>query len=388
MQIGLVEIGALGVSGGLLVWTWGLYTAWMVSRARRIQSVTLLPPRPLSFSIVIATRDDPGIVAARVENLRTLPDHNRPTDIILAVDSGGAWALAEYQSALGEDVRVVPGDPSGGKSAGLNAGVRASSCDIVVLADSKQLFVAGSLDALIAAFREPGVAGVSGTVRQSSGDRTLDAYWRTDTLVRRGQSAAHSVVTTTGQIAAFLRTAYPTLPDGLICDDLYATASVIMHGHRVTFAEHAIALDDRTFTRTQNLQRKIRTLSGLVQVCQVMPAVLNPVRNPIWIHFVSQKLLRLVTPILVMVAGWALLSLTLSLFLPVGIARLFALAAFIPLFSVWLSIDSAAALLGPAAFLWVLLVALYNGLRKHYDVWHAHAPTTHSLLSSLAEPPP
>ncbi len=373
--MGLIEIGTLGASGGLLVWTWGLYTAWMVWRARHIQPVPLLPPHPVSFSIVIATRDDPQVIAERVENLRTLPDHNRPTDIILAVDSRAEWSLAEYRSALGADVRIVQGDVSGGKSAGLNAGVRASSCDIVVLADSRQLFVAGSLDALLAAFLEPGVAGVSGTVRQSSGDRTLDAYWRTDTLVRRGQSAAHSVVTTTGQISAFTRTVYPTLPDGLICDDLYATAAVIMQGHRVTFTEHAIALDDRTFTRTQNLQRKIRTLSGLVQVCQLLPAVLNPVRNPIWIHFVSQKLLRLATPVLVMIAGWALLSLTLGFLLPVGTARLIALVAFIPLLSVWLSIETAAALLGPAAFLWVLLVALYNGLRRHYDVWHAHPST-------------
>ena len=385
MRIGLIELGALGVSSGLLVWTWGLYTAWMAWRARHAQALPTLPAHAVSFSVVIATRDDPAVLAVRVDNLRALPDRNRPADIILAVDSRAEWSLADYEAALGADVRVVQGDAPGGKSAGLNAGVRASSRDIVVLADSKQQFVAGSLDALLAAFLEPNVAGVSGTVRQSSGDSALDAYWRTDTLVRRGQSAAHSVVTSTGQIAAFLRTSYPTLPDDLICDDLYATAAVIMQGHRVTFTEHAIALDDRTFTRTQNLQRKIRTLSGLVQVCQLLPTVLNPARNPIWIHFVSQKLLRLVTPVLVMIAGWALLSLTLSVALPVGAARLIALVAFIPLLSVRLSIDRAAAWLGPAAFLWVLLVALYNGLRRHYDVWHAHPTVQLAADSAVAE---
>ncbi len=377
-MVGSIEMAVLGVTSGLLVWTWGLYTAWMVWRSGRSRPTHSASAGPRSFSIVIATRDDPSVVAARVENLRAIPDRQRPVDIIVAVDDRAGWPVAAYEAALGRDVRVVPGDAPGGKSAGLNAGVRAATTDVVVLADSKQLFVAGSLDALMAAFDETRVAGVSGTVRQSSGDRALDAYWRTDTLVRRGQSAAHSVVTTTGQISAFLRSAYPVLPTDLICDDLYATAAVIMQGHRVTFAEQAVALDDRTFSRAQNLQRKIRTLSGLVQVCQLLPSVLNPVRNPIWIHFVSQKLLRLLTPVLAMTAAWAGLSLLLRLALPVASARLIGLITFVPLLSVGLSIESAAAWLGPAAFLWIPLVALSNGLRRHYDLWHTHASASRS----------
>ena len=375
----LPELIVLFLSVALLAWTWAVYTALMVSRAKRavVTAGRSAPPAaiPRSFSVVVATRDEPSVIVARVRNLLDLPDRRQATDIIVAVDHRATWPLSAYRDALGTTARVVAGDAPGGKATALNAGVRASACDVVVLADSKQFFEPGSIDALMDALSEPGVGGVSGTVRQSSGDATLDAYWRTDTLIRRGQSADHSVVTTTGQISAFMRTQYPTLPDNLICDDLYATAAVVMQGQRVTFAEHAVAIDDRTFTRTQNLQRKIRTLSGLVQVCQLLPAIMSPSRNPIWMHFVSQKLLRLATPLLLMTAGWATVSIMLPLVFSAeaSTARLVALVAFLPLLTVALPIGVAARVFGPAAFLWVLLVALYNGLRRDFDVWHSHA---------------
>lgn len=369
----LPEFLVLAASAGVIAWTWLFYTAMMLRRTSRVSGVERKSPDALTLSVIIATRDDPDVIYARVQNLLELGDTNRPLEILVAVDPRSEWLPDAYRARLGDRATVIVGDRPGGKAAGLNAGVRAARGSVVVLADSRQMFAPGSLDALVAGMSVEGVAGVSGTVKQSSSDAALDAYWRADTRVRVGQAAVHSVVTTTGQIAAFMRSEYPVLPPDLICDDLYATAFVVMRGHRVTLAENAIAIDDRTFTRTQNLQRKIRTLSGLVQVCQLMPSVLNPSKNPVWLHFVSQKVLRLATPIVVMIGGWATLAIVLRSGFPAGTARIVALVAFLPLLTVTMPIGFAAAVLGPAAFLWTPLVALYNGLRRHYDVWHAHA---------------
>jgi len=380
-----VEWSVLFLMVGLLSWTWVVYTALMASRARRNGGAAPRRAIDTTVSVVIATREDPAMVRARVQNILELPDRTRVDDIVVAVDQGAAWPLDAYTEVLAGVAHVVEGDPARGKAAGLNAGVRACVHDVFVLADSQQRFVNGSIDALMVAFAEPGVGAVSGTVRIESGDPALDAYWRTDTLVRRGQSAAHSVVTTTGQISAFRRATYPVLPDGLICDDLFATTAVIMQGHRVTFAPDAIALDFRTFSRAQNLQRKIRTLSGLVQVCQLQPAILNPFANPIWMHFMSQKILRLLTPLLAMAAGWCMISLGLQHFWPAVwspvSARLVSLIAFAPLLTVGLSVDTASALLGPTAFLWIPMVALYNGIRRDYNVWQRHPSPGHTAAS-------
>lgn len=369
----LPEFITLSLAAGALAWTWLFYTAMMLRRSSPTLAPPAKPAEPITLSVIVATRDDPEVIDARVQNLLELGDVNRPLEIIVAVDPRSEWTADAYRARLGDRAIVIVGGRPGGKAAGLNAGVRVARGTVVVLADSRQMFVPGSLDALVSAMTVEGVAGVSGTVRQSSSDAALDAYWRADTRVRVGQAAVHSVVTTTGQIAAFRRSEYPVLPPDLICDDLYATAYVVMRGHRVTLAEDAIAIDDRTFTRTQNLQRKIRTLSGLVQVCQLLPQVLNPRKNPVWVHFMSQKVMRLLSPIFVMIGGWATFALVLRAVLPPEQARVVALIAFLPLLTVRMPIRFAAAVLGPAAFLWTPLVALYNGLRRHYDVWHSHA---------------
>ena len=49
----------------------------------------------------------------------------------------------------------------------------------------------------------------------------------------------------------------------------------------------------------------MRTLSGNLQLAAVLPQSLLPWRNPIWVQFVSHKLLRLVVP-------WVLIAVLLS----------------------------------------------------------------------------
>jgi biofilm PGA synthesis N-glycosyltransferase PgaC len=49
----------------------------------------------------------------------------------------------------------------------------------------------------------------------------------------------------------------------------------------------------------------VRTLSGNFQLLGRLPAALTPWRNPIWLQFVSHKLLRLAAP-------WALLTMLVS----------------------------------------------------------------------------
>jgi cellulose synthase/poly-beta-1,6-N-acetylglucosamine synthase-like glycosyltransferase len=363
-------------SAALLVWTWVVYSAWMVraGRSTALHNTTRQPhvlPLP-TVSVIIATREAPSVLVPRIENIRDTCGSARIGEIIVAVDSTASFELTSYELALGEEVRIVAGDPPGGKAATLNAGVRASCNDAIVLADSLQSFTEGSIPALLAVLVGDNVGGVSGTVRQNSGDVALDTYWRADSLIRAGQSARHSVVTSTGQIAAFWKRSYPVLPNGAICDDLYATTRIVLAGQHVRFTPDAVAVDTRTFTRAQNLQRKVRTLTGLMQVMRLLPQILNPFANPMWMHFVTQKLLRILTPLLVMGAGWAVVSLAASQWMHPTPSRILALITFAPLSTVGLPTQLAARLFGPASFFWAALVAVVNGVRGRFDVWEQH----------------
>jgi len=349
--------------------------AWLLrSRSRRVAH-----PTARSVSVVLATRHPPGVVAARVRDLLATGYSRDLLEIIVAVDATATDELAEYAALLPAGVRVVAGDPPGGKAVTLNAAVRAATSDLVVFADSAQRFDAATIPAFVQFLEHEEFGAVSGAYRigpETTG-AVLRAFWGLETVIRRAEARLHSLVAVTGAIYAIRRRLWRPLPAGLICDDLYVPLQVAATGLRVGFCEAALASDDRTFDHRQEFARKVRTLTGLLQVCRWFPWVLAPWRNPVWLQFVCHKLLRLATPYLLVIAlvaaapvwaGWAAAlwpaaAVLLALVAMVAVARpaqtqrILAKATW----AIWLQ---AAA-----------IVATLNGLRGRWDVWQ-HAPSS------------
>jgi biofilm PGA synthesis N-glycosyltransferase PgaC len=83
-----------------------------------------------------------------------------------------------------------------------------------------------------------------------------------------------------------------------------------MQGYRTIHEKRAVAYDRLPERARDEFRRKVRTLAGNFQLAARLPHSLLPWRNPVWLQFVSHKLLRLAVP-------WALLALlALSAILP------------------------------------------------------------------------
>jgi hypothetical protein len=153
---------------------------------------------------------------------------------------------------------------------------------------------------------------------------------------------------------------------------LYIPMELVLRGHRVGFARDAQAIDDRRFEASQEYQRKVRTLTGVLQVCLWLPAVLLPIRNPIWLQFVCHKLLRLLTPYFVFVTlvaaiGAGVVSLATR---PDDSTPLLAgLALGAPLVIWAVSRRARAAVAMGLAMQLAVVRATWNGLRGDWDVW-------------------
>jgi hypothetical protein len=95
------------------------------------------------------------------------------------------------------------------------------------------------------------------------------------------------------------------MPVGLICDDLWSTYSVVTGGARVAIVPGARVVDPRRFSREQELARRLRTMTGLLQFVLWFPGILSAHRNPMLIDFLLHKLVRPLTPLLLLVTGLA-----------------------------------------------------------------------------------
>jgi cellulose synthase/poly-beta-1,6-N-acetylglucosamine synthase-like glycosyltransferase len=370
---------AAAVSAVTLVAVWLLYPLVMGARAgwaRRWRPPVVSRPEPIAraVSIVVATRDEPAAVRARVEDCLRATNAPARLEVVVAFDPKGGPTPVETVSSAHGTVRYVRGDEPGGKAATLNAGVRAASGDIIVFTDTSQRFHPAAIGALVDAVRETGVGAVSGSLElASNGAASLAAlYWRLERWLRQCEAEVGSSVGVTGAIYAIRKSLWKPLPAGLLLDDLYTPMQIALRGYRVGFVTDARAWETRLPSPSEEYRRKTRTLTGVIQLCAWLPALLNPVRNPLWTEFLFHKLLRFLTPYCAMVIGaWCLV--TAWPFLtgpwatrpsPAAVAVLCVLGLGAARAKPLRALVAQACLLQAA-----VMVATFNGLRGRWDVW-------------------
>ena len=334
--------------------------------------------RSPSVSIILATREDAAAIRTRVENFWTTTYDPAKIEVVVAVDGRSEAAgeiLADSIHPPCRRVQWVRGDEPGGKAAALNAGVRAAHGEVLVFADSHQRFEPEAIPKLVAALGDPRVGAASGSLELpvEEGRRSLVGwYWIFERWLRRNEARVHSTVGVTGAIYAMRRSLWQPLPPGLILDDVYVPMRVVLQGFRVAFARDARALETRRPNNGQEYRRKVRTLTGNFQLCAWLPNVLIPFRNPIWLQFVFHKLLRLLTPYLLLIIGiWFVIATGrwIGNHLPYSAAVLGAVAVLLAAARPGLIRPLRNALYQGALLQAAVVAATINGVRGRWDVW-------------------
>ena len=374
-------VWVIALSLGVLSWTWLLYPVLIgvlarLMPARRVSMPDTLP----TVTAILATRDDVETIAARVTDFFAADYPASQLQVVVGLDSTGASRVASIRAACGtQAVDVIAADTAGGKAAGLNAAVQRASGDILVFSDVQQRFAADAIRVLVSRLlSDPRVAAVGGAL-QLPGDRPgspgrspVEWYWYLERLLRGAEARVHSTVGVSGSIYAMWRSEWVPMPDQLILDDVWLPMQLVLGGRRVDYALDAQAWDARQTSAAQEKVRKVRTLTGNFQLMAWLPAILVPIRNPIWLQFISHKVLRLLTPWLVMAlgvgvigAGWTLVSPTLLPMLLVATAA--------AMTAVLLAPKTRGVAVKAAVWGWTLQVAVVqatvNGVRGRWDVW-------------------
>ena len=262
-----------------------------------------------SVSVVIACHNEAPEIEQRIRNLL---QSDYPADLleIIIVSDGSSDSTAEVARRFaGRRVRVFAYESRMGKAVALNIGVTMAGGEIVVFADARQRFEPQAIRRMVANFADAGVGVVSGELLLQSGDgggagenvaegiaESLGLYWKYEKWIRKNESRTGSVIGATGAIYAIRRALWEPLPPRTILDDVYTPMRIAMLGYRVVFEQSARAYDKATDSPRREFARKVRTLTGNYQLCQLMPRLLLPTSVLVF-QFYSHKLMRLVAPI-------------------------------------------------------------------------------------------
>lgn len=297
-------IAVAAAAAGSLVFIWLGYPAivGLLVRLRGPLAVSRRSPgAPIpTVSVLLATREHTDVIRARIADIMASDFPSAQLEVVVALDVD-ARCLAESLQGAAPRLRIVAAPMPGGKAMALNAAARAASGEILVFADTFQRFAANTIGRLTVLLADPTIGAVSGSLeRGERGSRwhAIALYWRLERWLREREGALYSTIGVTGAVYAMRARDWRPLPAGLILDDLYVPMRLVLNRQRIVFDPRARAEDVRSIAPGAEFHRKVRTLTGIWQLCAWLPAVLAPWRNPAWAAFVCHKLLRQLTPFL------------------------------------------------------------------------------------------
>jgi len=273
-----------------------------------------LAPRPVrrerwepTVSLVIAARNERASIAGKVENCLALDYPAEKLQVVLSLDApnDGTDRIARRLRRDHPELTLVESARHDGKPAALNRAVARATGEVVVFCDARQEIAADAVRELVAALADPEVGAVTGELLllDGHGRQAADGvglYWRYEKALRAMESRIHSTVGATGALYAIRRELFAPLPRRAILDDVIVPMRAVLAGRRTVFEPRARAYD-RVCPPEVEFRRKVRTLVGNFQLLTLMPELLLPWRNRIFLQFVSHKLGRLGVPYLLVV---------------------------------------------------------------------------------------
>jgi poly-beta-1,6-N-acetyl-D-glucosamine synthase len=270
---------------------------WMLARLRKqTVSKSHITPR---VSIVIACHNEANNIQTRIKNLFECDYPANLLEIIVVSDGSTDFTEQIARRCQSGRAQVFAYDGQKGKAAALNIGVQQASGEIIIFADARQRFERNAIRQLAANFADPRVGAASGELlleAQTGVGEGVGLYWKYEKWIRKSESLFNSVIGATGAIYALRRELWQPLPPETILDDVCAPMRIAMAGYRVVFEEKARAHDCASESASREFSRKVRTLTGNYQLCQLMPRLLLPT-NILILQFYSHKLMRLAAPI-------------------------------------------------------------------------------------------
>ncbi|HEX6928750.1 MAG TPA: glycosyltransferase family 2 protein [Gammaproteobacteria bacterium] len=280
----------------LLVWLLGLLRPRIVLRRAQQPSVT----------IIIVTRNGERWIDAKLDNCLTLDYPHDQLHIVLVSDGSTDTTVARARAFRSPRVDIVECSAHRGKAACLNDAVRHARGDILVFTDVRQRLDAQAVRHLVMNFADETVGAASGELMLGADGAGfaggMDLYWRYEKWLRINEARFSSSIGVTGAIYAMRAECFRPIPANAVLDDVLIPMNVVLDGKRVVFDRSAVAHDVPSASPARERQRKVRTIAGNYQLVQLRPDLLDPRRNPVWLQFLSHKLLRLVVPFFLVAA--------------------------------------------------------------------------------------
>lgn len=286
-----------------------------------------------SIAIVIPAYNEAQWIAEKIRNIASLDYPENRLQVIIGCDGCNdqtvelAHAVAKEVECAHLNIQIINFSNNSGKVAVLNALLSDLTCDLVALTDTSALI---SIDALLIAnqrFKDP-TLGVLNSHYQllSSESEGEQAYWDYQTKIKVGESMLGAMMGAHGALYFFRQGQFSPLPVDTINDDFILPMTIVAAGFRSDHEPCIHALELETSNHAQDVHRRRRIAAGNLQQLFRLKKLLLPRYKGIAFCFLSGKALRVMMPLIMIMAliGCLLLASNHPLFMLLSCLQIFA----------------------------------------------------------------
>ncbi|MGB7329162.1 MAG: glycosyltransferase family 2 protein [Rubripirellula sp.] len=257
-----------------------------------------------SISVIVPAHNEAAVLEAKIQNFHDL---DYPSNLIelLIFDDGSSDGTANVARANTNDrVRFYSAKDRQGKASAVNRLVSDAAHQNLLLTDANVTMDPGSVRCMVKHLSDPNVGAVTGIVRLIGSDKEFRSgeslYYQLERRIQQAESSVGSVIGVDGAMYVLRRELFEPLPQDTILDDFLISMNVLRSAKRIIFEPTATATETGTLSARQEFNRRIRIAAGAVQLLR-RGNVPRWNQYSIWLQFLSHKLLRWASPILIAV---------------------------------------------------------------------------------------
>jgi cellulose synthase/poly-beta-1,6-N-acetylglucosamine synthase-like glycosyltransferase len=148
-------------------------------------------------------------------------------------------------------------------------------------------------------FADPSIASVAGEKQVLGGGEGL--YWRYESHLKLCDSTVGNVIGAAGEIFATRTKLFVPSEADSVVEDFIMSMRLVEDGWRVVYEPDAVAREAPSESLAADWQRRVRIAAGGFQAIPRLWKILNPVRGLVAWQYFSHKVMRWITPFLLLI---------------------------------------------------------------------------------------
>jgi cellulose synthase/poly-beta-1,6-N-acetylglucosamine synthase-like glycosyltransferase len=256
---------------------------------------TTLTPQP-AVTLVVAAYNEEEIIAEKINNCLTLGYPSHLMHFIFVTDGSTDQTVGivkQYPELL-----HLHQPQRAGKLAAVNNAMEHVKTDIVIFTDANTMLNKQSITNIVRHYTDPKVGGVAGEKKVLAADggsvaKGEGAYWKYESFLKNLDSRLCTVVGAAGELFSMRTSLYTRLPGNIIIEDFVQSLSVCLKNYVVRYEPQAYAVEQASFSMTDEMERKIRISAGGFQAIVFLKKLLNVFSYPVVaFQYISHRVLR------------------------------------------------------------------------------------------------